>query len=119
GAIDSFIQVPLLSSRGPAYDGRIKPELVAFGIDGSSGSAAVVSGIALMLQQAYKNLHHDSLPSSALVKAILINSADDTGPPHPDFISGYGNANAHKALQTISNGYLLQGAVTENEEIIF
>ena len=97
GAVDPFIQVPLQSSRGPAYDGRIKPELVAFGIDGSSGSAAVVSGIALMLQQAYKNLHQDSLPSSALIKAVLINSADDTGPPHPDFISGYGNANAFKA----------------------
>lgn len=119
GAVDPLIQVPLQSSRGPAYDGRIKPELVAFGIDGSSGSAAVVSGIALMLQQAYKNLHHDSIPSSALIKAALINSADDINTPHPDFISGYGNANAYKALQTISKGYILKGAVADNEEMIF
>src|SRR5690606_12217225 len=94
----------------------IKPELVAFGVDGSSGSAAVVSGIALMLQQAYKDLH-DSLPQSALIKAVLINSADDIGPPHPDFISGYGNTNAYKALQTIINGYFIKGTVSENEEI--
>ncbi len=119
GAVDPFIQIPLQSSRGPAYDGRIKPELVAFGIDGSSGSAAVVSGIALMLHQAYKSLHQNNLPSSALIKAILINSADDTGPPNPDFISGYGNANAYKALQTINNDYLMQGTVAENEEITF
>ena len=30
GHIDSLGNVLSLSSRGPAYDGRIKPELVAF-----------------------------------------------------------------------------------------
>ncbi len=119
GAIDPFIQIPLQSSRGPAYDGRIKPELVAFGIDGSSGSAAVVSGIALMLHQAYKNLHQDSLPSSALVKAVLLNSADDIGPPHPDFISGYGNANGFKAIQLLATGNFINGKLIEGEEMIF
>jgi hypothetical protein len=37
--------------KGPAFDGRIKPEMVAFGIDGSSGAAALVSGVAILLQQ--------------------------------------------------------------------
>jgi len=43
------------SSRGPAYDGRVKPELVAFAEDGSSGAAAIVSGISLVAQQTYKS----------------------------------------------------------------
>src|SRR4030095_10435784 len=47
GHTDSFGIVLPLSSRGPAYDGRLKPELVAFGEDGSSGAAAIVSGIVL------------------------------------------------------------------------
>ena len=54
GHIDSLGNVLSPSSRGPAYDGRIKPELVAFAQDGSSGAAAIVSGISLVLQQAYQ-----------------------------------------------------------------
>ncbi len=119
GAIDPFIQIPLQSSRGPAYDGRIKPELVAFGVDGSSGSAAVVSGISLILQQVYKSLHQDSLPSSALVKAVLLNSADDIGPQHPDFISGYGNANGFKAIQLLTIGNFIKDKLIEGEEMIY
>src|SRR5206468_12866006 len=97
GHMDSLGVVLSLSSRGPAYDGRIKPELVAFAEDGSSGAAAIVSGIALTLQQAYKALHGAD-PSSALIKAILLNSADDVGSKGIDFISGYGAANAYKAI---------------------
>ena len=51
GATDSFSIVAALSSKGPAHDGRVKPELVAFGEDGSSGAAALVSGTSLLLQQ--------------------------------------------------------------------
>ena len=54
GATDSFSIVAALSSKGPAHDGRVKPELVAFGEDGSSGAAALVSGTSLLLQHLYK-----------------------------------------------------------------
>ncbi|HET9429627.1 MAG TPA: S8 family serine peptidase, partial [Chitinophagaceae bacterium] len=101
GHMDSLGVVLAPSSRGPAFDGRVKPELVAFGEDGSSGAAAIVSGTALTLQHAYKDLF-GVLPSAALVKAILLNSADDTGPKGIDFISGYGSVNAFKAMKGLT-----------------
>jgi len=111
GHMDSLGNVLAPSSRGPAYDGRIKPDLVAFAEDGSSGAAAIVSGISLVLQQAYKTLN-GSLPSSALIKAILLNSADDVGPRGIDFISGFGAANAYKALMEIINAQYFNGAIS-------
>lgn len=113
GHIDSFYNVLAPSSKGPAFDGRIKPELVAFGEDGSSGAAALVSGIALTLQQAYQQ-KYGSLPPASLIKAVLLNSADDVGAPGIDFASGYGNANGYKAMQTILNGRLMNGNVASN-----
>ena len=54
GATDGLGEVAPRSSRGPAHDGRGKPELVAFGADGSSDAAALVSGISLLVQHAYR-----------------------------------------------------------------
>lgn len=113
GAVDSFAVVAPLSSRGPGYDGRIKPELVAFGQDGSSGAAATTSGIALLLQQAYREDHAGELPPAALVKATLINTADDLETPGPDFISGFGNANAFKAAGSILTQQYFSGNATQ------
>jgi hypothetical protein len=111
GHTDSFGVVLAPSSRGPAYDGRVKPELVAFALDGSSGAAAIVSGIAIDLQQAYKNLH-GNFPSAALIKAILLNSADDAGVKGIDFISGYGAANGFKAMRTVLNARHFNGNIS-------
>lgn len=114
GATDSFNVVSALSSRGPLFDGRIGPHLVAFGEDGSSGASALVSGSASLLQQAYRQLHY-SLPSSALVRTVLINSADDIGQPHVDFSSGFGSLNTFKALQTIKENRFYEGSINKNE----
>ena len=118
GHIDSLGNVLPQSSRGPAYDGRVKPELVAFAEDGSSGAAAIVSGISLVLQQAYKELH-GSVPPSALIKAILLNSADDVESKGIDFISGYGAANAYKALLEITNAQYFSGSVANDDANTF
>jgi hypothetical protein len=112
GAIDSFYQVEALSSRGPAHDGRVKPELVAYGHDGSSGAAAIVSGAALLLQQVYKEKHGASLPAS-LAKAILINTADDAGINGIDFTSGYGSVNVERSIGTVLNGRYFSGSVAQ------
>ncbi len=104
GSVDSFYRVASLSSKGPAYDGRIKPELVAYGNDGSSGAAAITSGTVLAVQSAYQSAHQDSLPSNALVKAIIINSADDVFNPGPDFYSGFGNVNVSNAVTDALSG---------------
>lgn len=116
GATDSFNQVIPISSHGPAYDGRLKPELVALGEDGSSGAAAIVSGICLLIRDAF-NYYYPSQkqPSSALIKAVLLNSADDVGNPGVDYFSGFGAANAWRALKTMEDGHILQGAVAENQ----
>jgi hypothetical protein len=100
GAIDSFYQVAAASSKGPAFDGRVKPELVAFGEDGSSGAAALVSGTVALLQQAY-NDKKNTLPPAALVKAVLLNSAEAVAQKHLSYSSGYGSLNGYNAVTTI------------------
>lgn len=114
GATDSFNIVAALSSKGPAFDGRVKPELVAFGEDGSSGAAALTSGTVALIQHAYKTTHN-ILPSAALVKAALLNSADDIGEKHIDFISGYGSLNAYGAINTIKENRFFENAIVQNE----
>ncbi|MEO6252132.1 MAG: S8 family serine peptidase, partial [Ferruginibacter sp.] len=111
GATDSFGNVAILSSKGPAFDGRIKPELVAFGIDGSSGAAALVSGVSLMLQQQYKQMN-GPMPANVLIKAILLNSADDRGNTAVDFSNGFGSLNALNAVRAIQMGRHRSGAVS-------
>ncbi|MET3978733.1 hypothetical protein ABIB62_001302 [Mucilaginibacter sp. UYP25] len=101
-----------LSSAGPAYDGRVKPELVADGEDGTSGAAALTSGAVALLQQAYKK-RFTLLPSSALIKAVLINSADDIGIPAVDFKTGYGKLNGLEAIRTITDGRFKTGNVVD------
>lgn len=99
-----------LSSAGPTYDGRIKPELIADGEDGTSGAAALVSGTVALLQQAYKT-QYKQLPSAALIKSVLINSADEIGPQGPQHKTGYGSLNALEALRTINEKHFFAGSV--------
>ncbi len=114
-AVDSTLALNDLNSRGPAYDGRIKPELTAFGQGGTSDAAALVSGISILLHEKY-NLMNAKLPNAALVKAILIASADDLGTPGPDFLYGYGNVNAFNAIQVVTNNQFSSQIVSSNSE---
>lgn len=114
GAINDHYVIESRSSRGPAYDGRIKPELVAYGQEGSSGAAAIVSGIGLLVQQAYRDQHAGQLPPSSLTKAVLINSATDLPPAGPDLLSGFGNANAYEAIQTVRQNRFFTNALDPN-----
>ena len=114
GATDSFNHVVGPSSKGPAYDGRVKPELVAFGQDGSSGAAALVSGTVALVQQGYKSLHN-VLPSNALTKSVLLNSADDIETPQVDYSSGFGALNAYNAVNTIFQNRFFEGSISQNE----
>ena len=119
GGVDSFGIIAPQSSKGPTNDGRIKPDIVAFQMNGTSESAALVSGAASLLQQFYKTKHADSLLPSALARAILINSATDVGNPGPDYKSGFGNLNAYKAMATLKNNFIFQGMISEGEERSF
>ncbi len=115
GATDSFGVVSPLSSKGPAYDGRVKPELVAMGEDGSSGAAAMVSGAAILVQQAHQVYNAGARAPAALVKAVLLNSADDAGTAGIDFSSGYGQLNANRALQTVAKRQYITGSLSDGQ----
>ncbi|HEX8326154.1 MAG TPA: S8 family serine peptidase [Hymenobacter sp.] len=119
GATDPSGQVSRLSSRGPAYDGRVKPELVAYGEGGSSESAALVSGVSVLLQQVYRDQHNGALPPASLVKAVLLNSADDYGRPEVDFVSGFGQVDALGAINTMRSGQFFTGPATQGVERVF
>jgi hypothetical protein len=110
GATDPSGQVAALSSRGPAHDGRLKPELVAYGEGGSSEAAALVSGTGIVLQQQYRDLY-GPIPSAALVKAVLLNSADDLGTAEVDYASGFGQLDALGAVATLRAGHFYNGSI--------
>lgn len=114
GATDSFATVAAPSSRGPAYDGRVTPSLVALGEDGSSGAAAIVSGISVLVQDTWQQKNGD-LPASSVTRAILLNSAEDVGPAGIDFQSGYGSVNATAALETVQLNRVVKGSVSNGQ----
>lgn len=111
GSVDTVGRAIPFASRGPTHDGRIRPEVVAYSTAGSSNSAALVSGMAALLQQAYMENHGNQAPS-ALIKAILVNSADDLGNEGPDFLTGFGNANGYKALDDLLNKRFFSGELS-------
>jgi PKD repeat protein len=105
------------SSRGPAHDGRIKPDIGAVGsnvystwepngynsISGTSMACPGVSGTLAALYQAYKKTNSQVEPDGGLMKSILMNTAEDLGNPGPDYKNGYGRINAMRALDVIEN----------------
>jgi hypothetical protein len=114
GCIDQNEVIMPFSSKGPAYDGRIKPELVAFSTQGTSNSTALATGIITLMKQHYKTINNTSL-TNALTKAILINSAKDLGNTGPDFTYGYGNINADKCLKTISENRIISNKLKSGQ----
>lgn len=113
GGTDDTLHVISLSSKGPAYDGRVKPEIVAFGIDGTSGAAAVTSGVAALVSDAYKQ-QYSQAPSAALLKALLINSAVKTDNIPLSHKAGYGSLHALDALQTLEHKQFQRGSGTQH-----
>ncbi len=124
------------SSRGPVYDGRIKPDISANGQDqlstypnhtidfggGTSAASPGIAGILAQLNQGYRLDHNGDIPPSALLKGALLTTASDLGNPGPDFIYGWGHVNAfqaHKLLTeqrfeelTISQGQVESRTIT-------
>lgn len=112
GAVDSTGRVWAYSSRGPTADGRIKPDIVAFGQNGTSDATALVSAAAALLQQQLQN-QNGQLPPSALLRAILLSGADEVGTPGPDFESGFGNLNVYHATTIVNGKQYIQTAITK------
>lgn len=118
GATNGMNGILTLSSKGPAYDGRVKPELVAYGVDGTSNASALTSGIATLVQDAYIQ-QLGRAPAATLLKTVLINSADDVGNLHVDYSSGYGAINALKAVRTITEDRFFGGSAANGSSQAF
>jgi hypothetical protein len=117
-AIDTTWQVNKFTSKGPAYDGRLKPELTAYGPGGTSEAAALTTGIATLIQQDY-HLKNHQLADVSMVKAILIAASDDIGSKGIDFLTGYGNINVYKALHVVDQQQLFQTTLSQRDQISF
>lgn len=130
GNLDPLEVLDNSSSRGPASDGRIKPDICANGRDqmstdenntyqvggGTSAASPGIAGIFAQLYQAYKQINNSPTAPAPLIKAALLNTAEDIGNPGPDFTYGWGRVNALRAIRILEeNRYLLdsvaQGSV--------
>ncbi len=117
------------SSRGPASDGRIKPDIAANGrghqstdennsyrvFGGTSGASPGIAGISAVLYEAYKTHNAGATPESALIKATLLNTANDLGNPGPDFKYGWGHVNALRAAMLIEDHRFLSDNISQGE----
>lgn len=118
------------SSRGPATDGRIKPDICAKGTSvystvadppfyasytGTSMACPNISGIFAQLYDAYRQTHNNVWPGSALIKTIMLNTAEDLGNPGPDYKFGWGRVNALHAAEVIENNQFLQATLQQSQ----
>lgn len=117
------------SSRGPVKDGRLKPEIMAGGIDimstsvnntygiisGTSMSAPAVTGSLALLYERYRQLHGGANPTGALIKALACNGADDMGRPGPDFFWGFGKLNARTSIEMMEQNQYFTGSVANGD----
>ena len=129
GAVNSNPAIATFSSRGPAKDGRVKPEVVARGVNvlsteptdrygttsGTSMAAPVVTGIAALLAEQWRRSHFGATPTPAHLKALLIAGADDIGNPGPDYTFGFGLVNAKKSIDFIVQDRVRTVSVAQNE----
>jgi hypothetical protein len=121
------------SSRGPVFDGRIKPDICAVGtgmnstgpdnttqvppnVSGTSAACPGIAGVAAQLYQAHKELT-GQIPESALIKALLMNSADDLGNIGPDFQFGWGRVNAWRAFKILKNNQYKKLTISRQDSV--
>ncbi|MDG1776985.1 MAG: S8 family serine peptidase [Crocinitomicaceae bacterium] len=127
GNLNSLDELRTSSSRGPATDGRIKPDICGVGSSvysttpdytygtktGTSMSCPGVAGSIAQLYQAYKDLNGGVNPNSGLIKAAVLNTAKDLGNPGPDFKHGWGRINVGKAYDLLASGNYQSGTLAQ------
>ncbi len=100
-AIDNAGNMPAESSSGPAYDGRLIPQVTALGPNGTSDAAAIISGTVAVMQQVYADSNSQALPPASLTKAIMFNTADDIYKTGIDYKTGYGLVNSYATVRAL------------------
>lgn len=120
------------SSWGPTGDGRIKPDVVADGLNvlssvssadnaydflsGTSMASPASAGSAFLLQEQYSKKHAGLFMRAATLKGLLIHTADEAGAsPGPDYQYGWGLIDMQKAAAVItadsSDQFIREGAL--------
>ena len=126
GAVDEFGNVAGFSSRGPSFDGRIKPEVAAQGVNifgaiagtnnghrfanGTSAATPIASGVAALLLSAYPHLKNTQ------IRSILLVTSSNSGSPNNQI--GYGIISAKDAiefpnLEIVNDSYVLHKTIFE------
>jgi len=120
------------SSRGPAHDGRIKPDVAAQGTQvfstsedntyatktGTSMACPGTAGTLTLMYDAYNRIHGGT-PNGGLMKSILMNTAEDLGNPGPDFRHGYGRINGRRALKVVEDSLWFTDNASQNDSIAY
>jgi hypothetical protein len=119
------------SAWGPTDDGRIKPDLVADGVDvlssvatannayasfsGTSMSAPNTTGSLLLLQEYYSKLKAGAFMRSASLKGLALHTADEAGAyDGPDYQFGWGLLNVEKAAAILTSAVGSNNALTSS-----
>jgi len=106
------------SNWGPTDDGRIKPDLVANGVElystdddyttdystksGTSMASPNIAGSVALLNHHYQDLLGE-IPRAATMKGLVIHTADEAGTAEgPDYAFGWGLMNTRTAAELIS-----------------
>ena len=118
----SDVVMSSFSGWGPTDDGRIKPDIVADGVNvlssvassdnayasysGTSMSCPNTTGSLYLVQEYYNKLHSSSFLTSSALKGLAIHTADEAGSyPGPDYQFGWGLLNVLKAANVITSSY--------------
>jgi hypothetical protein len=131
GNVDVADRLAASSSRGPSVDGRIKPDICAVGmsvyttqpnnktttISGTSFSCPATAAAATQLYHAFSDLNGGQIPDAALIKAVMMNTADDLGNPGPDFNYGWGRLNVWRAYKTLKDKKYIKSSVYRTDSI--
>ena len=73
-------------------------------LNGSSMSTAVAAGAATMVRQHLRETQSIVEPRSDLIRALLINGADDLGDPDiPNSMEGWGQVNLSQTISPTSS----------------
>ena len=129
GNVNENDELFITSSRGPAADGRIKPDLCAQGEDyfstdenntfqpanGTSAACPNIAGVSAQLYQAYREMNNGDNPESGFIKATMLNTAEDLGNIGPDYQHGWGRINGLKAVRIIEEERYIKGEIGQSE----